>query len=170
MAVLSEDSEPADPEKTLLECLTLFQDDRKLLALILTWIESYGDLIHIERLCTLAKSRALLELAWLGGVASHASQNDSRWSTVVRFVEKKLANQRRRFETSQLDSIAVKRKEKDSHFAKFGLTIPTVTPAGTKKLRARSATIQTNTWFRLRLLFGTNWRADIAMAMLQAKD
>jgi len=166
IAILTEKSEPADPEQTLLECLPLFQEDRKLLALILAWLNNYGDLLHIERICAMAKQLTPLELAWLGGLAAHMAEESRRWNTVVSFVEKKLTKQRRRFSVTKLDELSIKRKGKDPHFARFGVAIPAMQPAPQKKLFSRAHVLQNHPWLRLRVLFGTNWRADIAMAMI----
>lgn len=170
IAILSEAGDPADPERTLLECLSLFQDDRKLLALILIWLKEYGDLLHLNRICALAKKLTPLELVWLGGLAAHATAESNRWKTVERFVEKRLATQRRRFTSSKLDTLSAQRKGADPYFLKFGLIIPTVEPSAEKKLRSRAHTLANHPWLRLRSLFGANWRADIAMEMLRAKD
>lgn len=170
IAVLTDAEALADPERTLLECIPLFQDDRKLLALIIAWLDNYEDLLHIERICALAKHLTPLELAWLGGLAAHISRKSHRWKTVERFVRKKLASQRRRFSPTKLDLLSSQRKGKDPYFGKFGLTVPLVVPSTEKKLRQRSHTLSQHPWFRLRSLFGANWRADIAMEMLREKD
>lgn len=170
IAVLSEPGEPADPERTILDCLSLFQDDRKLLALILAWLLEYGALLHLNRLCALAKKLTPLELAWLGGLAAHMHAGNRRWKTVERFVEKRLYGQRRRFSPSRLDTLAIQRKGKDPYFEKFGITIPVIKPSAEKKLRPRAHTLAQHPWLRLRSLFGANWRADIAMEMLRKAD
>jgi hypothetical protein len=159
--------EVSDPERTLVETLSLLQDERKFVGLILAWIGEYGDLVHVQRLRSLAKEIPLSDLCWLGGIASHAALFDKRWLVIVKAAEKARANDKRRLSTSKLDRLVSRKKGRDKHFAAFGLTIPVVQPASAKKLLDRGQVLKHHPWLRLRALFGTNWRADIAWLMLQ---
>ena len=158
---------PADPEETLIEALQLFREERKLLAIILGWLALYGDLIHIARLRALAQRLNAEHLAWLGGLALHAAETDRRWDAIAQFVRKKLGEGEKTFATTKLDLTLAKNKGADPHFQKFGLTIPKIQAAGEKKFYRRNHTLANHYWLRLRVLFGSNWRADIAWQMLQ---
>ena len=161
----------ADPEQTLLASLCEFQDDRKLLKLALAWLGEYGDLVHVERIKALAAERSAVELAWLGGIARHQTEGvhsraDRRWHTVAEMVRKRLGVPCPRFQTSQLDELLARKNGADQGFQPYGLTIPGADPADPKKLYLRPHAIQGNLWLRMRALFGTNWRADVATVML----
>ena len=158
----------ADPERTLLASLREFQDDRKLLKLVLAWLTSFGDLVHVERIKALAGDLSAGELAWLGGLAMHQveSSADRRWQTVVDFVKKRLGTPMPQFQTSKLDELQTQRVGVDEHFRCFGLMLPLLEVADMKKIRLRGDTLKGSMWFRMRALFGTNWRADVAVTML----
>jgi len=157
----------ADPEKTLLQTLCEFQNDRKMLTLVMGWLRDYRHLIHVERLKALANKLSASELAWLGGLASHqAEAGDARWKNLVQFVERKLGKPLPNFTSSRLDELQSERVGEDRFFKRFGLHVPRTEPADSKKLRPLSAGIMANIWLRMRALFGTNWRADTAVVLL----
>lgn len=157
----------ADPEKTLIESLPELEKDRKLLALILSWFAEYGFVFHVERIKSLASDLSARELAWLGGIADYQVYgfHDQRWNTVKTFVEKKISGAK--FSTSKLDELQAKKNGKELAFFNFGLLIPKIDHALTKKIAPRANVIKKNIWLRYRLLFGTNWRADMAAVMIQ---
>lgn len=157
----------ADPERTILDSLKDFQEDRKMLKLVLAWLQNYGALVHVERIKSLAENLPAVELAWLGGLASHRIEaGDLRWRSVKQMIEKHLGKSSPHFPTSELDKLQAQRNGEDSHFKKFGLIIPKAESADTKKLRPVSVGIKMNLWLRMRALFGTNWRADMATILL----
>lgn len=160
----------ADPEKTIVESLKEFQDDRKMLALILAWLIEFGDLVHVERVKALMSDLSANELAWLGGIAHYqvtrsTTARNSRWQTVMDTTQKRFGKLTPHFETSKLDDLQAKRSGADESFAHFGIRIPKVLPSDPKKIKSRDI-IKKNLWLRMRLLFGTNWRADVATAIL----
>lgn len=167
IAFATETNEIADPEVTLIKTLSILQQERKFLGLILAWIEEYGDLIHIERIKALAKNLHPIEIAWLGGIALHATKFDRRWDVIVHFARKNRQTYKRRFQTSELDMMAAERKGFDKKFKTFGLTIPIFEISKKSKILNRSHTLNKHTWLKLRALFGANWRADIAWMMLK---
>ncbi len=169
-AINSSKASDADPEATLVESLKEFQNDRKLLALILAWLKEFGDLVHVERVKAMIPNLSANELAWLGGLAQHqvthsASNRNSRWQSIVATAQKHLGKPAPLFETSKLDNLQSERNGEDESFALFGLRIPKVLPADSRKIRSRDI-IKKNLWLRMRLLFGTNWRADVATTIL----
>ena len=160
----------ADPEQTIIQALKEVGEDRKLLSLVIGWIEEFSDLVHVERLRVLAKNCAALELAWLGGIASYAAEKDRRFEAITSFVKKTLGENWKGITASKLDKLAAKRKGKDEHFAKFGIIIPHLEPASEKKLHTRMHVLSQHPWFRLRVLFGPCWRADIAWEILRDQN
>lgn len=158
---------PADPEITLLKSLSFLQEERKFLSLILTWLNEYGHLVHVERIKSLARDLSPQEMAWLGGIASTMARRDRRWLSIERMVNQSIKIPRKGFPTSKLDVLVAKKNGRDIHFDKFGLVIPKLTPAKSTKLFSRKKVIRNHPWLRLRALFGANWRADIVWKMLQ---
>ena len=160
----------ADPERTLLLTLHEFQDQRKMLKLLLAWLKEYGDLVHVERLKSLAVDITAHELAWLGGLSSHRVEDgDLRWKSIIQMIKERLGSPSPHFTTSKLDELQAKRVGIDKHFQQFGLILPLVEPTDAKKLTPFSITVQNNLWLRLRALFGTNWRADTATILVLGK-
>ncbi len=170
IALLSEKAYCADPERTLIEALSYFGEDRKLLSLIIGWILEFSDLIHVERLRALAKRCSNEELAWLGGISSYAAERDRRFESLVNFVTKQLGEKAKPLSASKLDKLAAQRKGKDRHFYRFGITIPQLDPAPEKKLHTRLHVFSYHPWLRLRSLFGPCWRADIAWELLRDRE
>jgi hypothetical protein len=158
----------ADPEKAFLNSISEWQSDRKILKLLISWMDEFGDLFHIERLKALAKSLPANEIAWLGGFAKHRlSAKDYRWVCIEKFCTSKLGAQSLTFSTTKLDLLQAKRNGKDENFSQFGILIPKVEPADKKKLLPRSEVLRRHQWLRLRLVFGANFRADMAHLILK---
>ena len=159
-----------DPERTFLKSISEWNTQRKTLKLLLAWMDSYGDLFHVERLRSLADSLSAVEIAWLGGFASYrVSKKDLRWQAIERYCFSKLGKPMPRFATSNLDILQAERKGKDPHFEKFGLILQILEPSDSKKIYLREATLKRNGWLRFRLLFGSNFRADMAYLFLREK-
>jgi hypothetical protein len=152
----------SDPETALIELVRAkeFPDDKKMLGLVLLWLSHYSNLVHIERLKTLAKDLLPFELAILGAIASKCLKaGDHRWKTIIKIAKEK--NGKQQFE--QGDSATfINMRGLDKDFAQFGVRIAPVSPDSEKKLRTRQEILKHNDWLKLRVLFGTNMRADIA--------
>ena len=163
----------ADPETTLLRTLSQFHEDRKLLRLVFTWLNEFGHLIHVERLKSLAKNLEKMEFAWLGMIADHMCEElgDLRFKTLRDLARKQLGDKPELFEDTSLQKLHYE-KEISRPNAKpvgiaYGLRVTRADIAGdTRKLADLKSTINGNLWLRMRLLFGCNWRADVATVML----
>jgi hypothetical protein len=159
-----------DPEKTFLKSISEWNDQRKTLKLLLAWMEEYGDLFHVERMRYFAGSLSAIEIAWLGGFASHqVSRKDLRWQAIEKFCHSKLGTPMPQFTTSTFDLLQAERNGKDPHFEKYGLILQRLEPSDPKKIYLREGTLKRNGWLRLRLLFGSNFRADMAYLFLRQK-
>jgi hypothetical protein len=157
----------ADPELAFVRSLSEWGTERKTLKLLLAWIDRMGDLVHIERLKSLADTCNAVELAWLGGFASiQVNKKDLRWAAIEKFCQKKLGPKMPRFEISKLDTLQALKSGTDEHFARYGITIATVTPSDDKKLVPRESILRTHRWLRIRQIFGTNYRADMVYALM----
>lgn len=149
-----------DPEKLLLDSAAFFIDDRKLLKLVLTWIKVYGDLIHMERLAALVKKDNFEIQVWFGGIAAFSKDKDRRWGQIEKIASGKKFDD---FPLSQLERLNIDRQGSDKFFSNFGIKMPLINiDDNFKKLKRREYILKTNLWLRLRSLFGSNWRADIA--------
>ena len=120
----------------------------------------------MERLKVLVKTESTFTKAWLGGIA--LSLNAKRWAPIIRALEGIELDEAERNEFNDLE---IKRLGTDPHFKKFGIKIPTLDLSGLeKKLLNREYVLGKHFWLRLRALFGTNWRADIAWQMYLDPD
>lgn len=180
---VSRPSAAIDPERLLLASLPHMAQDRKLLRLVTTWLGDFGELIHLERLLGLVKSRpaslgsgAMVEARLLGGLARTAvASGDRRWLKLAERCKKALAEGAPE-EASQEGSATflVTRDGADLHFFEFGLTVASLTGQQrpgfesnpSKKLLTRETIVAENPWLRLRVALGTNWRADLVFAVL----
>ncbi|MBF0299964.1 MAG: hypothetical protein HQK51_14660 [Oligoflexia bacterium] len=168
-SVNSTKTKHADPERTLIKTIQEFQESRKMLRLVLAWLDEYGELIHVERLRALMKELSAINLSWLGGISNYMVQKgDLRWRAIEQVVREHFGNPTPKFSTSKLDELQAQRVGEDQNFKKYGLTIAVTEAADSKKLLPFSTTIRSNLWLRMRTLFGTNWRADMASVLLLA--
>jgi hypothetical protein len=157
----------ADPERTFVRSISEWKSERKTLKLLLAWTDRMGDLLHIERLKSLADDCNAEELAWLGGFASfQVSKKDLRWSAIEKFCLRKLGSKMPLFVVSKLDSLQALKQGSDEHFSKFGINIARVIPSEEKKLLPRDAVLHTHRWLRMRQIFGTNYRADMVYVLM----
>ena len=162
----------ADPELTLLESLKYLHEDRKLLKLIITWLNEFGDLLHTERVKSLGKNLTALEHAWLGVLADYMvqSRGDIRFKSLRDLMQKHLGQTPPWFEQTKLQELQYEKElSKGSHpaGANFGLRITQSDLIGdSKKLLDKNITLKGNLWLRMRLLFGCTWRADMCTVIL----
>ncbi len=163
----------ADPEATLVRSLSQFHEDRKLLRLVVTWLNEFGHLVHVERLKSLAKNLDKIEYAWLGVLADHMSedQGDTRFRTIRDLARKQMGEAPAFFEDASLHKLHYEKEitkpgNKPAGIA-YGLRVSKSDLLGdSKKLSDLKGTTKGNLWLRMRLLFGSNWRADMATVML----
>jgi hypothetical protein len=158
-------SKVVDPEKLIIDSLIYFYEDRKLVGLIFVWLKNYGDLIHVERLKALSKYISAEESIWLGALASFSYTFDRRWGVLLKkCISKKKSN----FSISDFDTLQAERLGADPYFAEVGIKIPVISwQDKQRKLLTRQYIIEHHFWIRLRVLFGVNWRADIAWEMVR---
>lgn len=149
----------ADPEKSILDSISHIHTvyDMKLLKLILGWLKHYGDLIHLERLKHLVLLSSDKTKSWVCGIAEYMSQEDRRWNIIKKTTFLPVDWPKNDFLDIQIERIGA-----DVYFKKYGVIIPCLDLTGVeKKILRREHTLRNHFWFRLRALFGSNWRADI---------
>lgn len=170
---------PVDPERAILASLVHLPAKRKLLRLVIDWLEDYCDLIHVERLLALLrKDAALLDetndlgVRVLGGMALRLSKVDKRWTRIAdecRYLLKGAKS--KEIPINEDDAFLVARDGGDPSFEAFGWAIPTLDRREErfpqkKKLYTRDEVMCRSPWLRLRAAVGANWRADLLFAML----
>jgi hypothetical protein len=161
----------ADPEKTLLDSLPLVLHDAKILYLICNWMREHGDVIHGERLLSLAKSKMLPyeEIMTLSALAEYAVAAGHKLQLIVRYAKRHI-KKGRKVETSEHVALPVElgQSQPEPSFAKFGIIVPEIVNLSSKITDTKLIT-KTNIWIRNRIFFGCNWRADIYTALGRAR-
>ena len=159
----------ADPESLIIDSLEHFPEDRKLVSLVFAWLKSYSSLIHVERLKSMTKLIPAESARWLGGLASFCTEFDRRWASL----QKKCLSDKKpkRQDLGEFDALQIERLGEDPYFAQAGLKIPTISwEDKERKLFTREHIINNHFWFRLRVLFGANWRADVAWELVRDSE
>ncbi|OFZ82615.1 MAG: hypothetical protein A2583_07910 [Bdellovibrionales bacterium RIFOXYD1_FULL_53_11] len=164
--------EDQDIEQTIIDTLPFLPGDLKLLILLLTWLDEMGDLIHLERIKTMAKVLPPTELAFLGAIAEFTKKRYRNWQLISAFARKKLRHSFSKGFVPELSerltiSVDMGQVEPDPAFERFRLRIPEIALSDKKKLIPRRYVLQDHKWFSMRALIGANWRADVAFSMLK---
>lgn len=151
-----------DPETALISFVNSseFPEDKKMMAIVLAWLEEYSSFVHIEKLKTSSQNLSRDSLALLGAIAIKCVKfGDHRWRTIEKLVLKEMNSTK----SDLSDSDArIKRYGVDKDFLLFGIRVTPIAPEDSKKILVRERIFKTNSWLRHRLLFGTNLRADVA--------
>jgi hypothetical protein len=157
--------QPPDPEKLIIETICLFREDQKLYRMLLSWLDSYGDLVHVERLIHFLKDLNDEEKLFLGVTAlKRVNAGDHRFKVLFERIKRQkpklganLAGQ---------DEFLIEKHGIDSEFETFGIRTSTIDPSEKKKILQRTKVVENNLWLRLRALLGSNFRADVAFIKL----
>jgi hypothetical protein len=161
----------ADPERTILDSLGVILHDAKMLYLISNWIREHGDLIHAERLLSLAKAKELSyeDRMTLGALANFAVTAGYKLDLIYRYAKTQI-KKGRKIETSEHVALPVVlgQSQPEPSFSKFGILVPEIIDLSSKITDTKLIT-ETNVWIRNRIFFGCNWRADIYTALGRVK-
>ncbi len=156
----------ADPEKTLLEILPSFFEDRKVFCMLLTWLEVVSDLVHVERLKVLSQGLSPEHKALLAVVALKRQKADRRWSAIYRTVRRAAGKAKLIAPPEYAAPYLLSKYGKDVECAKLGIETASVLPEDRKKILSLEGILQINPWLRLRAIIGPTFRADIAYLYL----
>ncbi len=155
----------SDPEIAILDLLPSFFEDRKLFRLLLAWLHVTSELIHIERLNTLARKLEPRLKVIMATVALKLTQQDRRWNLIHESMKKSLP----RIKANRIEipegydnPFLLSKNGLDLEFARFGLRLAKLTPEDSKKILVLRGVLAANGWLRLRALIGSNFRADVA--------
>ena len=143
------------PEEVIVEsfrCMD-FQEDLQLIGLAPTWFDRFGRYINIPHLLKMAESLDEVSYKVFWGSLSKSDL----------FVE--LIKSNRFKSTSEVFLIGPDFQREmlglDDELLRMGIESPKIVPADSKKLRSLESTLDSNIWFKNRLLIGDNLRADI---------
>lgn len=148
-----------DIEETLIQAALIIPEDGRILSLCLSWIKVHGERINVERLKKLRtpSSSQWLTLFALFGV----SCRQTRWKHLIEKNKKLCANGN--IKNAQL-RITMRGEEQWSKGTNF--LIPKGSePIDSKYVIAPDQLAQVNHHYRNKLIYGANWRADIATAI-----
>jgi len=153
-----------DPETALINFVgsSEFPEDKKMISLVLAWLQEYSSFVHIEKLKTSTLNLEGDSLLIIGAIAVKCIKfGDQRWKAIEKLVVAKAKGYRSNLSDSE---VFIKRHGLDEDFLKFGIRVIPISSENPKKLLVRERIFKMNSWLRHRLLFGTNLRADIATA------
>ncbi len=152
----------ADPERVIVDSLQSFWTDQKLFTMLLaTLTHRIHDLIHVERLLSLAESLSQDEKIILMVIADKmVDLGDRRFSLIVSKLKK------RGQKVSSIPEIHSrpyfhKKWGLDPNFQKFKMKVPNYFEQPTKKLYTLKGILAGNPWLKMRALIGSNYRADL---------
>lgn len=152
------------PEEAIIETIKSdeFPKDRKMFSLMYLWLIKNNHYVHIERLKNFSKKLDIYHLSLLGAMSAKISLVNHKWKVLVKFVEKKMGNEKVVFSNVKDSDYFIRRHGIDEDFKRFGINLATLKPADEKKILSEKKIIKLNKWIKNRCLFGINLRADMA--------
>jgi hypothetical protein len=154
------------PETSLVAAFKASKDDYRTLVLVHTWVQKNHDLIHTEALQRSLKQEQQTGLIKLIAGALYATEQ-KRFSKILELAE----TEKTKPELNKYISMAAEigQCKEDPSYAKFGLKVSEIDLAPERKFRTRESMLEQNAFFYCRVLFGVNWRADVAASFLLNK-
>jgi hypothetical protein len=148
-----------DIEKTLLKAAAAITADKRVLSLILSWIKIHGERVNIERL---KKLLSLEGAAWVSLLAHFAVYNgQTRWKILCKKPSIEIANG-----DLALTRMRIKMKGEEVWAISTGFLIPKDSePITSKYILNPFQLAKINFHYRNKLIYGSNWRADIITAI-----
>ncbi|MCB9228835.1 MAG: hypothetical protein H6618_04415 [Deltaproteobacteria bacterium] len=149
----------SDIELTLILAIKNISDDKRLLGLILSWVKIHGDKINIERLSKISGNKAP---PWLGLIALFGiCCKQYRWKKIVSRPDTLLTNG-----NPDTNKARAKLKGEEEWSKGSGYLIPKGSESITDKyVLAPEQLAKINKHYKNKLIYGPNWRADIATAI-----
>lgn len=148
-----------DIEETLVLALKSIPSDRRLLGLILSWVKLHGDKINVERLVKLSGKNPPQWLGLIAVFAVHCKYH--RWKKLIVKPASLQSNGNLASAKSRVKLKGEEEWSKDS-----GYLIPRGSESIADKFVLSPEQIaKINIHYKNKLLYGPNWRADIATAI-----
>lgn len=145
------------PEECLLEITTLLLKDPKALKLCVGALIQHRNLIHPEMLSKLIDYKEA-DLNVLGALLTKL--NDRRFTKIIIHCKKAQFKSEKPSKILKL-SAQIGQSILDPDFKMFGIEISKFDDIDLKKITSLDRLTKGNIYFKNRLLFGCNWRADI---------
>jgi hypothetical protein len=150
----------ADIEKTLVFAAEQIPNDKRLLSLLLSWIKLHGERVNIERLKKLATKDQPIWLSLMAHFASDCGQ--TRWKILINdFSQGKYA-----LGDKDLTQSLISMRGEESWSAGSAFLIPKHSVSIDEKFILNAFQLaKINSHYRNKLIYGSNWRADIITAI-----
>lgn len=153
------------PEEVIWNSIPRAMRERRILHLLHTWIINHHQLIHADILRKLvATSDDRFSKAILGGLLSYT--NDSRFEKIMNLADR-VSPEDNEANLSATHTIHAShgKASYDQYMQRFGVMMTELSKEDDKKFRPLEYMLEQNPFIACRMLFGSNWRADVAAVM-----
>lgn len=149
------------PEECLIELSNRALSDFKTVSLLLGALKTHADLIHPEILLKfLQRCNKSAQTNVLGALIFKL--DDRRFQKIINYCKDQKHIHKNENPAKELVLAAkIGQSKYDSHFSKFGIEISELPLPDPKKISSLERLTKSNTYFKNRILFGCNWRADV---------
>ncbi len=152
----------ADPENTILSSLRLYWDKPDIFQMLVgVLVHRIYDLIHVERLFSLAQDLSVEEKILLKGICHKLHmKGDKRYSLITG----KLNTGRSKIvdvPKANFDPYLLKQYGLDKDFLKFKVKMLDGHIPPERKFFTKASIVENNAWLRLRVLVGPTYRSDL---------
>lgn len=148
-----------DIEETIVSVLNNIPNHKRLLGLILSWTKLHGDKVNIERLAKLVDKKMPDWIGLLAVFSLHCKHH--RWKKLIQRPDSLLSNGSLASAKSR-----AKLKGEEAWSKGTGYLIPKGSESiADKFILAPEQIAKINRHYKNKLLYGPNWRADIATAI-----
>ena len=146
------------PEECLTQLSSFLIQDQKALMLASSALLSYHKLIHPELLLKILNQSNETDVNVIAALL--LKTRDRKFEKIINYckMQKKASKAPSKILTLAAE---IKQSHFDREFEKFGLKISQVNPVDNKKIAKIENLIKSNIFFKNRLIFGCNWRADV---------
>ncbi len=162
-------TESPDPEKLILDVCSLFPEEIKVYKMLLTWMGDFGHLINVERLKHLLEKGTDKNIKQQVGLLILSGRQVEGGDKRFQYILESMLNflKLRTSEVTALlkaqsDPYLIERYSLDPILEKIEVQSYKIETADRKKLMAPRFVIEQNLWLKLRILIGSNYRADVA--------
>ena len=156
-----------DPERLILLVCAQFERDRKTFGMLMRLLIEILNLIHVERFKNLIENdpapSSVKYLAIYILAARMSEEGDVRFVAVMQMLAHKINSQDLQLKSvlkEIQDPYLLQKQGEDQALKKIGISAYRIMPAEKKKVLNREQILKRNLWLRLRVMIGTNYRAD----------
>lgn len=146
------------PEECLVQLSSFLIQDTKALALVTSAILSNSKLIHPELLLKILVQTEDADLNVIAAIL--LKTEDRRFEKIINYCKEQKKTSKAPSKNLML-AAKIGQSTFDKEFEKQGIKISQVNLVDSKKIAKIESLIKTNVFFKNRLVFGCNWRADV---------